>query len=233
MVQQISYPQEIKDLKKQHRVEATSSLKTLHPFIDQEGLLRVGGRLQQSALPYEAIHQLILPVNHHFTKLVVSAEHIRLHHAGPLLLIASLREKFWIPWIRNVNTIMHQCLLLQIQGTGNTPTHGRATFSASPTIEAISYYWCYAGPILLKLKTPCSKIITKGYIAIFVCFATRAIHIEGVTSLTTEASLAALRRFIARRGKPRTVYSDNGTTLHEANQLHAIYDMLRSSSEMA
>jgi len=82
IVQQISYPQEIKDLKKQQRIAATSSLKTLHPFLDQEGLLRVGGRLQQSALPYEAIHQLILPVNHYFTKLVVAAEHIRLHHAG-------------------------------------------------------------------------------------------------------------------------------------------------------
>jgi len=43
IVQQISYPQEIKDLKKQQRIAATSSLKTLHPFIDQEGLLRVEG----------------------------------------------------------------------------------------------------------------------------------------------------------------------------------------------
>jgi hypothetical protein len=46
MVQQILYPQEIKDLKKQQTVAATSFLKTLHPFIDQEGLLKVGGRLQ-------------------------------------------------------------------------------------------------------------------------------------------------------------------------------------------
>jgi len=92
----------------------------------------------------------------------------------------------------------------------------------------------YTGPISLKLGTSRSKIITKGYIAIFVCFATRAIHIEVVTSLTTEAFFAALRRFIARRGKPRTIYSDNGTTFQgAANQLHAIYDMLRSSSEMA
>jgi transposase InsO family protein len=68
--------------------------------------------------------------------------------------------------------------------------------------------------------------------AFFFCFATRAIHIEVVTSLTTEAFLAALRRFIARRGKPRTIYSD-GTFQGAANQLHAIYDMFRSSSEMA
>jgi len=91
----------------------------------------------------------------------------------------------------------------------------------------------YAAPISLKLGTPRSKIITKGYIAIYVCFATRAIHIEVVKSLTTEAFLAALRRFIARRGKPRTIYSDNGTNFQgAANQLHAIYDMHRTSSEM-
>jgi hypothetical protein len=122
--------------------------------------------------------------------------------------------------------------LLQIHGTGNTPAYGPATFSVSPTIEAISGV-VYTGPILLKLGTPRSKIITKGYIAIYVCFATRAIHIEVVTSLTTEAFLAAMRRFIARRGKPRTIYSDNGTNFQgAANQLHAIYNMLRSS-EMA
>jgi hypothetical protein len=87
-VQQISYAQEFKDLMEQQEVATTSSLKTLHPFIDQEGLLRVGGRLQQSTLPYQAIHQTILPPNHHFKKLIVSAEHIRLHHAGPQLLTA-------------------------------------------------------------------------------------------------------------------------------------------------
>jgi hypothetical protein len=83
MVQQISYAQEIKDLT-EHQVATTSSLKTLHPFIDT-GLLRVGGRLQQSTLPYQAIHQMILPASHHFTRLIVSAEHTRLHHAGPQL----------------------------------------------------------------------------------------------------------------------------------------------------
>jgi len=75
MVQQISYAQEMKDLMEQQEVIATSSLKTLHPFIDKEGFLRVGGRLQQSTIPYQAMHQMILPSNHHFTKLVVSAEH--------------------------------------------------------------------------------------------------------------------------------------------------------------
>ena len=94
----------------QQEVAASSSLKTLHPFIDKEGLLRVGGRLQQYTLPYQTMHQMILPSNLHFTKLVGSAEHIRLHHAGPQLLIASLRERYCIPRIRNlVRTVIHQC----------------------------------------------------------------------------------------------------------------------------
>jgi hypothetical protein len=52
------------------------------------------GRLQQTTLPYQAMHQMNLPSNNHFAKLFVTAEHIRLHHAGPKLLIASLREKY-------------------------------------------------------------------------------------------------------------------------------------------
>ena len=64
----------------------------------------------------------------------------------------------------------------------------------------------------------------------FLCFATKAVHNEIVTSLTTEAFLAALRRFIARRGRPKQIYSDNGTNFQGAsNQLHDIYKMLHSS----
>jgi len=73
-----------------------------------------------------------------------------------------------------------------------------------------------------------------GNIAIFVCFVTKAVHIEVVTSLTTDAFLAALRRFIARRGKPRTICSGNGTNFQgAANELLAIYKMLQSTSQMA
>jgi len=58
----------------------------------------------------------------------------------------------------------------------------------------------------------------KAYISIFVCFSTKAVHIELVTDLTTDAFLAALKRFISRRGKPTCVYSDNGTTFVGANR---------------
>jgi hypothetical protein len=174
---------------------------------------------------------MILLASHHFTRLIVSAEHIRLHYAGPQLLTASLREKYWIPRLRNlVKTVTHQyltCYKFKAQATqqlmGKLPSP-----RVQPSRPFLTTNIDYAGPISLRLGTTCSKTITKGYVAIFVCFVTKAVHIEVVTSLTTEAFLAALRRFIARRGKPRTIYSDNGTNFQgAANQLH------ESSSEMA
>lgn len=59
----------------------------------------------------------------------------------------------------------------------------------------------------------------KGYIAIFVCMTVKAIHIEAVTDMTAEAFVAALRRFIARRGKVTNIYSDNGTNFVLANKI--------------
>jgi len=65
-------------------------------------------------------------------------------------------------------------------------------------------------------------------------FLTKAVHIEVVTSLTIEAFLPALRHFIAWRGKPRTIYSDNGTNFQgTSNQLREVYTMLQFSSQMA
>jgi transposase InsO family protein len=85
----------------------------------------------------------------------------------------------------------------------------------------------YAGPITLKIGHPRSRATNKGYIAVFVCFATKAIHLEVVTSMTTDAFLAALRRFVARRGRPKIIWSDNGTNFQgAANELHNLYQLL-------
>jgi len=226
MVQKISYAQEIRNLIEQQEDAASSCLKTLHPFTGKQSLLRVGVSLQLYTLPYQKMHHMISPSNHHFTQLVVSAEHIRLHHARPQLLIASLRERYWIPRMRNlVKTVILQCLSFyrfKAQATkhlmGELPST-RIQPSGSFLITGVDY----AGPISLRLGPPRSKTITKGYIAIFVCFVTKAVHIEVVTSLYTEAFLAALRRFIARRGKPRPICSDNGTNFQgAANEHHAL-----------
>ena len=66
----------------------------------------------------------------------------------------------------------------------------------------------------LQSKAP----ITKGYICIFVCFATKAIHIKLASDLSTECFLNALRRFCSRRGICSEIYSDNATNFVGANR---------------
>ncbi|XP_067214125.1 uncharacterized protein [Linepithema humile] len=67
----------------------------------------------------------------------------------------------------------------------------------------------------------------KAYVSVFICFAVRAVHLELVSDLTSDAFIAALKRFISRRGKPSHLYSDNGTTFVGAqNQLKQLFDFL-------
>jgi len=88
-----------------------------------------------------------------------------------------------------------------------------------PTILSTSTLWWK--------EPPRTKTITKGYIAIFVSFVNKAVHFGVVTSFSTEAFLAAQRRFISRGGKPRTICSHNGTNFPGvANELRAIYKTL-------
>ena len=125
--------------------------------------------------------------------------------------------------------------LLEIQGTSNTPAHGHATIISSPTSATISHNWRILNwTDLTKIRNYTQQNNNKGLHCCFVCFANRALHIEVVTSLTTETFLAALGRFIARQGKPRTIYSDKGTNFQgAANQIHEFYNILQSSLEMA
>ncbi|GFX18780.1 integrase catalytic domain-containing protein [Trichonephila clavipes] len=79
--------------------------------------------------------------------------------------------------------------------------------------------WDYAGPIITKPNLKRSRVTLKSYIAIFICFSTKATHLEVVSDLTTEAFLACLRRFIARRSKPSVIWSDNATNFKGARNI--------------
>lgn len=86
----------------------------------------------------------------------------------------------------------------------------------------------YAGPLTIRECKRRNARHTKAYICIFVCFATKAIHIELVSDLTSDSFLAALKRFVSRRGKPSSIFSDNGTNFVGASrQMSEIYDFLR------
>lgn len=90
----------------------------------------------------------------------------------------------------------------------------------------------YAGPILVKQGTHRAKVV-KAYIAVFVCMATKAIHLELVSDLTTDAFLAALQRFVSRRGIVSEMHSDNATNFYGTNnELHKLYKMFRNQPDV-
>ncbi|XP_055909612.1 uncharacterized protein LOC129944287 [Eupeodes corollae] len=86
----------------------------------------------------------------------------------------------------------------------------------------------YAGPIEIKSWKARGAKILKGYFAVFICLATKAIHLEVVSDLTTSAFLAAFKRFTARRGSCKKTYSDCGTNFVGAN--NELTKMLKEAS---
>lgn len=213
-IQQECFAHEIKALSSDKPLDRKSRLLCLNPFMDEDRLLRVGGRLGNSGLPYDNMHPILLPKHHHITKLIARDEHIRLLHCGPQQLLFSLRQRYWpLSGYNLAKQTVHQCSICfkanpkpLNQIMGSLP---RSRFIGNYPFQTTGVD--YAGPFQLRdRKTRGFKII-KGYVAIFICFLTKAIHVELVTGLTSDCFIAALRRFVSRRGKPTSIHSDNGT----------------------
>lgn len=85
----------------------------------------------------------------------------------------------------------------------------------------------YVGPFQVKYGTIHKPVIMKAYICVFVSLTIKAVHLEAISDLTSVASIVALRRFIAHRGNPTLIWSDNGTNFVGANhELKEIYKFL-------
>ena len=69
----------------------------------------------------------------------------------------------------------------------------------------------YAGPFQIKYRSPRKPTIVKAYACIFMSLSVKAVHLESFSDLTTDAFVAALGHFIARRGKPSHIWSDHRT----------------------
>jgi hypothetical protein len=97
---------------------------------------------------------------------------------------------------------------------GNLPA-GRTIISPPFYITGLDY----CGPFQTKNKAQRRGPIFSTYVYIFVCFATKAIHLELVGDLTSEAFIAAFHAFVSRRGLPLEVYMDNATTFKGAHNI--------------
>ncbi|XP_058816309.1 uncharacterized protein LOC131679586 [Topomyia yanbarensis] len=153
---------------------------------------------------------MILSARHPLTKAIMIHYHQSHLYAGPQLLVACVREKFWPLRIRDLaRQVVYSCIncfrcrphnLEQLMG--DLPPE-----SVTPTLPFLSTGVDLCGPFQYRKIKKGSPI--KSFVAIFVCLVTKATHIELVYDLSTAAFIAALHRFIARRGKPNLIECDN------------------------
>ncbi|XP_040164694.1 uncharacterized protein LOC120901056 [Anopheles arabiensis] len=153
LAQQDAFSAEIKQLKKGEALMKQSPLRKLTPFLDTEEVIRVGGRLILSQLPYQSKHPAVLPKNHKFTRLLAEDYHEEMKHASGRLLLSRIRELYWpLDGRRLVKSIARNCFrcvrqdpALARQPVGQLPP-SRITPSRPFSVTGVDY----AGPFYLK-----------------------------------------------------------------------------------
>lgn len=210
-----SFPSEYNLLSNKKQIGIKNQLLKLNPFFQEtNGLIRVGGRLSNSNYDYDTKHPVLLHSSHHITQLIFKHYHTSLLHAGPQLLLASIRHKYWAIGGRNLaRKTVHSCITcVRFSGKAIQPQMANLPKQRIQGEYPFAHTACdYMGPILIANRKGRGSKHIKAYVCIFVCLAVKAVHIELVTDLTKDCFIAALNRFIARRGLPVCLYSDNGT----------------------
>ncbi|XP_076298031.1 uncharacterized protein LOC143217532 [Lasioglossum baleicum] len=221
------FMEDIRALRKNQPVPSKSRLAKLSPFLDPEGVLRVGGRLQVTNLTYDRKHPAILPDDSALARLWVDAAHKRCLHGGTQLTLSTLRQECWVLKGRHMvkSCIRHCTTCRRWKGQTAQPKMGNLTPCRPFYRSGIDY----AGPILLRSNRGRGQLTSKGYIAVFIYLVTKAVHLEAASDGSTDTFLAALRRFMARRGRCSELYSDCGRNFVGAN--HELRALLRESEK--
>lgn len=176
------FDNELRELKKGNCVLSKSKLLRLRPFLDDNDLIRVGGRLKNASLiDIQHWHLIVLPADSTFTNLLCRDQHERLMHGGPQAVLAAIRLQYWpINGRSLISNIIHKCVVcfrsksITVQPImGNLPSDrvelGRPFLKCGVD---------FAGPFYIKSSLLRRAPLIKSYACVFVCFATKAIHIE-------------------------------------------------------
>ena len=205
------YADEIEALTTGKTVKRNSHLVSLDPFIDESGILRVGGRLRFSPINFNQKHQILIPRESNIASLVIKDFHSISGHVGRAHVLALLRERFWIPKANSlVRSVLNSCFSCRKNhgALGRQKMADLPSDRVTPGLPPFSFVGTdYFGPFMVKR----GRSSVKRYGVLFTCLNLRAIHIEIAHSLDTSSFIQALRRFIARRGPVMEIRSDNGT----------------------
>ncbi|RLF66451.1 MAG: hypothetical protein DRN30_02085 [Thermoplasmata archaeon] len=186
-------------------------LYRLDPFLDQDGLLRVGGRLQHSLSPYEVKHPVILPRKGHIVELIIRHCHTSVAHQGRGFTINELRSQgYWVLGCsKAVSSMIYKCVTCR-KLRGKPQEQKMADLPKDRLEAAPPFSYCGIdcfGPFLVKD----GRRQMKRYGLLVTCMASRAVHIELLDDMTTDCFINALRCVIALRGQIRLIRCDRGT----------------------
>lgn len=167
--------------------------------------------MQHATLPYDVKHPMLLPRKHHVTDLIIRFYHSQgLHVRGVNATLADIRQRFWIvqgreaikAWLRHCQECKRRRSIPAQQIMAPLPS-ARVNFTRAFHSVAVDF----AGPFVTKITR---NVSAKRYLCLFTCLQIRAVHCDMVYSLDAAGFLQAFSRFVARRGRPEFVVSDNG-----------------------
>ncbi|XP_073713971.1 uncharacterized protein [Misgurnus anguillicaudatus] len=215
-VQSEIFKEEFKCLETKQTLPKQSPLKKLNPIIDEDGLLRVGGRLAPANLTKEEKHPLIIPRTHYIATLLVRYYHEKVMHQGRHITEGAIRAAgLWIIGSKClVSSVIFKCVVcrklrgtLQIQKMADLPAD-----KLSPMPPFTNVGLDVFGPwTVMTRRTRGGAADNKRWAVLFTCMTTRAVHIELVESMSTSSFINALRRFFSVRGPAKLLRSDRGT----------------------
>ena len=200
LVQEDAFGSDIKSIKKsclnennqQHASLQNNTLQELKSFVNENGTVRVGGRLQNSALDLELIHQIILPKTGSTSILIVRHYHKTVAHGGRSATMQEIRRAAY--WIINCNALVCRVIFNCVRCRSMRGKFGKQIMADLPkdrVNEAPPFTYCRVDLFgLFLMKERRSEL--KRYGALFTCLVRRAVHIEVVATMETDSIIMAL-----------------------------------------
>lgn len=190
-------------------------IKHLGSFLDENGIIRLRTRISNRQDSENFRFPIVLPSKHPVTEKLILKVHFDSSHVGIQGVMSKLRENYWIMGGRRaIGATLSKCYVCKKYSSKpirvDAPPLPLDRVRDACVFEVIGIDM--AGPLHLKDGQ-------KVWICIFTCAVYRAVHLELVTSMSTHSFVQALRRFVARRGRPKTIFSDNGTNFVGAENL--------------
>ncbi|XP_061180594.1 uncharacterized protein LOC133189205 [Saccostrea echinata] len=214
--QRFWYGDDMKCLQEKKTLPLKSNIIALHPFVDNKGILRVGGRLNKAPFTIDERNPVILPGKSHIARLLITHLHEKVYHQGRLITEGTVRSNgFWIIGCKRlVNSILYKCVVcrklrgkLEFQQMADLPPD-RVT--SGPPFSSVGVDVFGPWPVVAR-RTRGGLSHSKRWAVLFTCMKTRAIHIEIIEEMSSSSFINALRRFISIRGPLKEIRSDRGT----------------------